>query len=387
MRMMKNLATLGLASAMLASSPVPARAGIVYSVVELGNLGGPPTSNGYSVNDSGQVAGYSAIPGDNPNNQTLHAFLSGINGGPLKDLGTLGGSTSIGYGVNDSGQVTGYSFGAGLTAPQHAFLSGANGGPLKDLGTLGGADSLGRGVNASGQVTGDSQIAGNADTHAFLSGANGGPLKDLGTLPGGLNSSGSGVNASGQVAGVSDTTFASHAFLSGANGGALKDLGTLGGADSAGFGVNASGQVTGNSSLAGNADTHAFLSGANGGALKDLGTLGGTYSAGYGINDSGQVTGYSSLAGGGVHAFLYSDGQMMDLNNLIDPSLGITLGDAYSISDTGYILALGGDSNDSSLALLLIPSTVPEPSSLVLVALGLAGAAVARRRASGRAAA
>ena len=215
----------------------------------------------------------------------------------------------------------------------------------------------------------------------------GGALKDLGTLLGGLNSSGYGVNASGQVAGVSDTNFASHAFLSGANGGPLKDLGTLGGLNSAGGGVNASGQVTGESQIAGSSNYHAFLSGANGGVLKDLGTLGGADSFGIGINDSGQVIGYSSLAGGGIHAFLYSSGQMMDLNTLIDPSLGITLRSAFSISDTGYISAIGEDSDGSQQAYLLIPSTVPEPSSLALVALGLAGAAVARRRASGRAAA
>src|SRR5262245_57546933 len=67
----------------------------------------------------------------------------------LKDLGTLGGSQSLGLAVNASGQVAGSASTSG-NAASHAFLSGANGGALQDLGTLGGTRSGGNGVNASG---------------------------------------------------------------------------------------------------------------------------------------------------------------------------------------------------------------------------------------------
>jgi probable HAF family extracellular repeat protein len=84
-------------------------------------------------------------------------------------------------------------------------LSGVGGGPLKDLGTLGGTTSAGSAVNAFGQVAGSSFTASGAQ-HAFLSGADGGPLKDLGILPGGTFSQGFAVNDSGQVVGYGDTT-------------------------------------------------------------------------------------------------------------------------------------------------------------------------------------
>ena len=51
-----------------------------------------------------------------------HAFLSGVNGGGLVDLGTLGGTGISGNDVNDSGQVTGYSSTA--TGDVHAFFWG-----------------------------------------------------------------------------------------------------------------------------------------------------------------------------------------------------------------------------------------------------------------------
>jgi probable HAF family extracellular repeat protein len=224
--------------------------------------------------------------------------------------------------------------------------------------------------------------------HAFLSGPGGGALKDLGTLPGGSNSAGKGVNDSGQVTGFSGIAGgATHAFLSGPNGGPLKDLGVLpGGTYTQGLAVNASGQVTGAAGTAGGAQ-HAFLSGPGGGPLQDLGTLPGlTSSLGFAVNDSGQVVGNSSgplLPVG--HAFLYSGGQMLDLNSLIAPGSGFTLVQAYGISDTGYITGYGTAPNGQTHAFLL--TLVPEPSGWVLLgtgAVGLLGCA-ARRRARSRA--
>src|SRR5262245_51002315 len=119
----------------------PARAGILYTLKDLGTLGGV-ASEGAAVNDSGQVVGFSYTADD-----LGHAFLSGPGGGPLKDLGTLGGIGFRAYAVNDSGQVAGWA-----PAGDRAFLSGPDGGPLKVLGTLPGADiSYGLGVNNSGQ--------------------------------------------------------------------------------------------------------------------------------------------------------------------------------------------------------------------------------------------
>jgi probable HAF family extracellular repeat protein len=209
----------------------------------------------------------------------------------------------------------------------HAFLSGPGEGPLKDLGTLGGTNSYGYGVNDSGQVTGTSNAA-NGVFHAFLSGAGGGPLQDLGTLPGGTTSAGQAVNASGQV--------------------------------------------TGYAQIAITLTSHAFLSGPEGGPLQDLGTLGGDFSTGNAVNASGQVVGYSSTSGGGPdQAFLYSGGQMLDLNSLIAPGSGFTLVRANGISDTGFITGYGTAPDGQTHAFLLTP--VPEPSGLVLPGTGAVG--------------
>jgi probable HAF family extracellular repeat protein len=77
--------------------------------------------------------------------------------------------------------------------------------------------------------------------------------------------------------------------------------------------------VTGSAQVSGNVASHAFL--FSNGAMIDLGTLGGSNSGGFGINAAGQVAGYSATSSGEDHAFLYSNGTMWDLG---------TLGGSYS---------------------------------------------------------
>lgn len=77
------------------------------AMTDLGTLGGGAMSFGHGINDSGQVVGYSETIKDS------HAFL--YSNGTMTDLGTLGGSSSQGFSVNNAGQVTGSALTSGNT--------------------------------------------------------------------------------------------------------------------------------------------------------------------------------------------------------------------------------------------------------------------------------
>lgn len=139
--------------------------------------------------------------------------------------------------------------------------------------------------------------------------------------------------------------------------GSLQDSGT-----SAAYGINNSGDIVGVSRVgqASGAPSHAFL--FHEGTMMDLGVLqGDANSSADSINDNGQVVGVSSDAAGTQRAFLYENGQMYDLNSLIDPAsplVGrVSLQEAVGISANGLIAANGTDSQDPgwTRAFLLIP--------------------------------
>src|SRR5262249_31154884 len=72
------------------------------SPIDLGGLSGYSSSEPLSINDNGQVVGWSWNPGAG-----AHAFLSDPGLGP-RDLGTLPGyGNSMAWGINDRGWVVG----------------------------------------------------------------------------------------------------------------------------------------------------------------------------------------------------------------------------------------------------------------------------------------
>jgi probable HAF family extracellular repeat protein len=323
---------------------------ITYQLTDLGSLGGG-SSFATAINSSGQIAGYSSTKSGNN-----HAFL--YSGGTMLDLGSLGGIESRGLGINDSGQVVGYAaVGTEPTLQLHPFLY--SGGKMIDLKLLPGTNpeqASANAINNKGQVVGDSR-------HAFL--YNNGAFTDLGTLQGKIAtviSSATGINDAGQITGYSyDGTrgvgTVINAFLD--IGGTMTDLGSFGGNLSFARAINNAGQVVGTSNLVGNIATYrGFI--YSGGTMTDLGTLGGDQSFPEALNDNGDVVGYSYIDANTPRAFVYSHGAMMNLNDLIDPSLGWTLEDAHAINELGQIAGWGVTPSGAEHAFLL--TQVPEPT-------------------------
>ncbi len=351
-----SMATVLLVPALAVSAMATDTKQLHYAITDLGALGGF-ASYGQSINDFGQVTGYYwnylAPPYEEPR---PHTFLYSEWTG-MQDLGELPESSgSYGYGINNFGQATGVS-GADEDATTHAFLY-IPGIGMTDIGILPNYYySSGNAINDFGQITGDVETTSNPTQHAFLYTSKTG-MQDIGTL-GGSNSNGLGINDLGQVTGYSSITGNStnHAFLYSPKTG-MRDIGTLpGGSYSEGSAINNLGQVTGYSGIAGNSTYHAFLYSPKTG-MRDIGTLpGGSYSEGCAINDLGQVTGHSYYSGTGLpvnHAFLYSAGEMFDLNALLPPSSGWTLQSGQGINDLGQITGFG-TVNGQTHAFLMTP--------------------------------
>jgi probable HAF family extracellular repeat protein len=195
---------------------------------------------------------------------------------------------------------------------------------------------------------------------------------DLGTF-GGRGSDAYDINDSGTIVGwaqLSDAT--QHAFVY--SNGVMTDLGeSLGrGISSIATAINASGQIVG-------LGRNAFL--YSNGVFTDLGSLGGGSSYAHDINASGHVVGSSTLTSDGnfndTHAFIYRDGEIHNLNSLIDPSSQWTLINAKGINDRGQIVGWGWH-DGYPRAYLLTP--IPEPSTVALAAVGLIALAIYHRR-------
>jgi probable HAF family extracellular repeat protein len=103
--------------------------GYLYTVTDLGGR------YAYGVNASGQVVGQNAAG---------HAFL--YSNGTTTDLGTLGGPSSVGLSINDSGQVVGWTDNSSTTGQGFLYQNGAmvglspgavSGGALRNVGVDG----------------------------------------------------------------------------------------------------------------------------------------------------------------------------------------------------------------------------------------------------------
>jgi probable HAF family extracellular repeat protein len=328
---------------------LPVCAWPIYQVVDLG------PSAATAVNANGVAVGWVMT-----SSQTVQATRSG------QGIGSAAQSRA--YGINDAGQVVGVRY--DVYGNAEAVLWQPDG---TETG-LAGANSYAMGINGAGAAAG----AVNGQAVRFSQGG-------IQSIP--VNapwSAAKAINDSGAVAGTAQLSSGAFRAFTATSGNAVTMLGTLGGWSSYGQAINSAGWVAGGSTTV-TGYLHAFLY-ANG-QMKDLGTLaGGGNSSAYGANSLGQVVGYSQIAGGDSSAFLWENGQLRDLNELIAADTGWRLLEASGINDQGQIVGFGifdGIERAFRLDPISLPdeaAAIPEPSSWVLAAIGVAGIALGLAR-------
>jgi len=138
---------------------------------------------------------------------------------------------------------------------------------------------------------------------------------------------------------------------------------------------NAAGNISGQ--IAGLGIGNAFIYGN--GTYTSIGVLGDYQDYATSINSGGQVVGYLTTgeytAG---TAFIYSDGTLATLNSLMTGS-GWSFDQASGINDLGQIVGTGENPSGQTDAFLLTP-VVPEPATVSVLAAGVLGLWMRRRK-------
>ena len=333
-----------------------------YTITDLGTLGGN-ASQAYAVNELGQVVGEATTVGGNS-----HAFLwlpepgYGLPAG-MNDLGTLGGSGSAAFGINNLGFVVGQAD-TSDPAISRAFQWDPTTGVMTDLGTPAGP-SVARAINDWGEIVGTARDAQGFD-QAFHRSQGGAIVFFSDVSPGDATSVGVALGYSGNVNFSGTYFFPARAFKFGGETGLLPldDLGV----ESFANDMNGLNQAVG--SVTSNTFEHAALWIFT--ALTDLGTLGGTDSRAQGINDSTHIVGVADTGAETEHAFLWHDGAMTDLNDLLPPSSGWELATATDINHSGKIVGHGAIGAETHAFLLEAgPGVIPTVSDWGIVVMGL----------------
>jgi probable HAF family extracellular repeat protein len=360
-----------------------------YIVTDLGTLGGT-YSYGYGINNAGVVSGGAATQAQTDGvSQT--AFL--WHRGHFFNLGTLGGAACPGCsseagGTNARGEspilsetsdpaYMGEDF-CGFGTHRQCLGAIWKNGKMTALPTLrGGQNGQAYWINNQGQVVGftengtpDSTCSSSVPFQvlrfeAVIWGPDG-DVHELHPLKGdtvgfafGINNKGQAVGATGLCANTSLPPVhpaGAHAVLWEKDGTPI-DLGSLAGlAPNVAGSINNLGQVVGTSPLS-DGTIHTFFWTRTTG-MRDLGTLPGAVATVapccHTINDNGQVAGFSIDAVGNMRAFLWHNGVMSDLNDLI-PDSPLYLLAAGSINNDGEIAGFGVNGDGDVHAFLATP--------------------------------
>lgn len=344
---------------------------VQYQVSNLDSLGGAP-SWGNSINDLGWIAGPSRLEGNAVQRATLWRRGS-VEG---EDLGTLGGvHSSVLWPVkNVRGVISGIAETDELDPLNERwscsrFFPARTGhvclgfvwrnGRMRALPTFGGPNGFATGSNNFLQTVGwaesavlDSTCSAVDEQYRRFRAALWGPgknqIRELRPLPGDSASAATAINDFGQVVGISgrcDRAFGRFSAISAVlwQNGVPTDIGNLGGvAWNTPMAINLRGDIAGFSNVnpddGGTFNAHGFLK-LRGQPIQALPPLpGDVFSQALGINEWRQVVGLSCSADfASCRAFLWQDGVMRNLNDLVAPGYSDHLYAANDINDFGQI--------------------------------------------------
>ncbi|MGB2985713.1 MAG: hypothetical protein WBE26_07495 [Phycisphaerae bacterium] len=307
-----------------------------YEIIELGPF--PEHTVGFAadINNSGVITGHWNMGGV--------SFVFFVHEDGIRTDLDLGIQISAGtVSINDAGIIAGRWASVAYGEARAALW---NNGVVTDLGTLGGTSSGAHGLNNLGQVVGGSGLINPPGRHAFL--WQDGVMVDLNDLlpepPPWTLTYAIDINDAGQIIGKSLDNGHARAFLMTTKPTAMvQDLGFLPGSlDTHPVAINVHGEIVGS------ADTdpgwtsfdRPFL--WKNGVITELGALGRGDGSATDINDAHQVVGTSRTQDNSTwHAFIWEEGVMRDLNDLIPDDFEGDLVGASAINSAGQILAGG----------------------------------------------
>jgi probable HAF family extracellular repeat protein len=196
-------------------------------------------------------------------------------------------------------------------------------------------------INQKGQILGQGRYSSPMLARAFF--YDEGAVIDIGALNWTGTTEPYDMNEQGHIVGSSQSKGLGfdHAFLW--KEGVMTDLHDpvlIPGPTSTAWAINEAGMIAGSACFTAGVHNETAVIWDHGEVIS-LDAFGGDVSSARDLNDHGTVVGCTILGPGVVHGFIYEDGEMTDLNDLIPPASGWVVTVPYSINNSGTIVGEG----------------------------------------------